>query len=189
MGTTDVTRDAQPATLREGEVPSHVTPVPTTNERPTLAELPTRPLHELDIPMTMRVLRFEVALEERDALQDPRLGVARALRSLLLRASGYAASESDGAASLETSVAHVIRRTYAWAFRALDAAIAAQPVRPLPRAAERLVAEVIDACEARVSFDPALARLRDILRDLGEAAARLSGGRRQVDAAEPDRAT
>jgi hypothetical protein len=180
----DAKIDSVPPTLPSGSraLASHAT-IAVPEERPTVAELPTRPLHELDVPMAMRVLRFEITLEESGSLDDPRLGLARALRSLLLRAAAYGAAETDGAVSLEASVTHVVRRTYAWAFRALDAAIAAQPVRPLPRAAEQLGAEVIEACEARLSFDPLLARLRDTLLDLGVVAARLSAARPDLDGA------
>ena len=187
MGTKEATLDSQPLTHRGGEPRSDVTEIAASpEERATVAELPTRPLHELDIPMAMRVLHLEVALEERDALNDPRLGVARALRSILLRVSGYATDVTDDTGSFETTVAHLIRRIYAWAFRALDAAIAAQPVRPLPRAAEQLVAEVMDACEMRIPFDPLLARLRDTLVDLRETTARLSGGRGELGGASRD---
>jgi hypothetical protein len=138
----------------------------------SLAALPVHPLSELDVSMTMRVLRFEAELESRSALDDPRLGLARAMRFLLIRASAYAPGDQAQDGSFEASVAYALRRFYGWAFRALDAAIQGEPVQPLSRAVQSLLHEVVEACASRGACDPLLARLKATIVDLAEAGRR-----------------
>jgi hypothetical protein len=162
---------------------STVRPV-APSSRP-VADLPVHPLVELDLPMTMRVLRLELQSEMADRADDVFVATARALRTLLLRACGYANAAGADVECFESSIADALRAVYAWAFRALDAAMSGRPPRPASQRVRHMLTDLVDTCNARLLGEPALAKLRDTLVNLLEAvlrlppaftAARLAGG-------------
>ena len=164
--------DLAPATTRAIPV-STIRPVAAERERESIAELPIHPLGELDLPLTMRVLRLEMRNEARGVTDDPFLLATRNLRALLVRACGYAAGASGEAPSLESALAEALRALYAWAFRAIDAAEAGNIPRSAPGRVDTALFELIDACEGRLQIDPGLERLREILVELREVASSL----------------